>query len=418
MTSLLYRRVALAALLSVCSMFVGSTARAQFVGQCRIYPANHWWNEDISKLPVHPLSSMYVAKINSSRQFLHPDFGADTIYGIPYSVIPPTQPFVHLTYSVSYANEGDEIDMPIPPDAHVEGGNPESNTGDRHVLVVDTARHTLWELYSAHKDAADNGWKCAVSVKFDLTTDSLRYDGYTSADAAGLPIFPGLVRYDEIQSGVINHAVRFTVPTTQRGWITPARHQAGSSDTSYPPMGLRMRLKADFDISSYTGGPKVLLTALKKYGMINADNGSAWFISGATDSRWDDNEWSQLKKVPGSAFEAVYTGPTKHAPDQTPQQPPTLAVLEQQPSTTSLVENYPNPFSNSTTLRYSLLERSAVTIVVYDMLGRTVAKPVDGTVDRGEHIVNFNASRLPAGSYIARLQLFGEVEQVRMQVVR
>lgn len=392
--------------------------RAQFVGSCRIFPANNWWNEDISKLPVHPLSALYVGKINSSRTTLHPDFGGTLLYGIPYSVIPPTQPLVHLKYLVSYADEGDEIDMPIPPDALVEGGSPESNTGDRHVLVVDTSHHYLYELYNAHKDAADNNWSASVSVRFDLTSDSLRYDGYTSADAAGLPIFPGLVRYDEIQSGVINHAVRFTVPTTQRGWITPARHEAGTTDTTYPPMGLRMRLKADFDISVYTGGPKVLLTALKKYGMILADNGSAWFISGATDIRWDDNEWSQLKKVPGSAFEAVYTGKTKHVADQTPENPPSLRVFTDQISDASMIENYPNPFHGSTDLEYSLANSGHVSLTVCDLLGRTVATLIDGEVSSGEHVSRFEANSLVAGVYLAQLRTASGVQVHRMQIVK
>jgi hypothetical protein len=394
------------------------SARAQFVGACRILPVNNWWNEDVSKLPVHPLSDLYVGKINGSRTALHPDWGSNPLYGIPYIVIPPTQPLVHLSYLVSYANEGDEIDMPIPPEAPVENGSPESNTGDRHVLVVDTAHHFLYELYNAHKDAADKNWQASVSVRFDLNSDSLRYDGYTSADAAGLPIFPGLVRYDEIKLGVINHAVRFTVPTTQRGWITPARHQAGKSDTTYPPMGLRMRLKANYDVSNFTAGPKVLLTALKKYGMILADNGSAWFISGASDARWDDNEWAPLKTVPGSAFEAVYTGKTKRAADQTPENPPSLGVLEQQRDASSVLENYPNPFADATSLSFSIDRPEHLSLVVRDVLGRVVSTLANGQYAAGEHVAQFSAGAFAAGVYFAELQTTHGVSIRRMQVVK
>jgi len=415
---MLRRSATVVALVFFAILANASYLQAQFVGQCRVYPSNNWWNEDVSKLPVHPLSTLYVQRINSSKQYLHPDFGSNPTYGIPYIVIPPTQPLIHLSYLVSYANEGDEIDMPIPPEALVEGGNDEANTGDRHVLVVDTAHHFLYELYNAHKDANDNNWSASVSVRFDLSSDSLRYDGNTSADAAGLPIFPGLVRYDEIQSGVINHAIRFTVPTTQQGWITPARHEAGKSDTTYPPMGLRMRLKSDFDLSTYTGGPRVLLTALKKYGMILADNGSAWYISGATDARWNDTEWGQLKKVPGSAFEAVWTGPTKHSPDQTPQDPPTLGVLDQHVSPSSLIENYPNPFAGSTDLHFTLKTSAKISLVVHDVLGRVVASLVNGQASAGEHAVRFDGGNLPAGVYFARLQAGSEMQIRRMQIAK
>ncbi|HZV12855.1 MAG TPA: T9SS type A sorting domain-containing protein, partial [Candidatus Kapabacteria bacterium] len=199
--------------------------------------------------------------------------------------------------------------FPIPPDAMVEGGRDPSNQGDRHVLIVDTSRSKLYEFWQAIKDASDNDWSSSNGATFDLSANKYRPDSWTSADAAGLPIFPGLVRYDEVQSGEITHAVRFTTDTTCRAWIFPARHQAGRyNDTTYPPMGLRLRLKAGFDLSPYKGQVLVILKALKKYGMILADNGSSWFISGATDTRWNDDTLSAIKQVPGSAFEVVDMG--------------------------------------------------------------------------------------------------------------
>ncbi|MBV8195449.1 MAG: hypothetical protein JOY80_07960, partial [Candidatus Dormibacteraeota bacterium] len=182
---------------------------------------------------------------------------------------------------------------------------------DHHVLVLDSGNCHLYEMFNA---AANNGggWSCDSGAIFDLGSDALRPDGWTSADAAGLPILPGLVRYDEVQSGVITHALRFTVSQTQDGFIHPATHQAGVANTALPPMGLRLRLKASFDLTPYHGESLVILTALKKYGMIVADNGSSWFISGATDSRWDDTDLDQLKGVPGSAFEVVQTGTIQH----------------------------------------------------------------------------------------------------------
>jgi hypothetical protein len=408
-------------------IFCCVSARAQYVGSCRIFPPNNWWNQDVSQFPVHPSSDIFVTKIDSYGiakghtyyEYLHPDFGSDTTWGIPYEVVGASTPFVHVTWT-QYGDQSDTGWMPIPPDAHVEGGNPESNGGDRHVLVVDTSNHMLYECWQSHKDPNDNNWQNANGAIFDLSSNKLRPDGWTSGDAAGLPIFPGLVRYDEIQAGVINHAVRFTVYKTLRGWIIPARHEAGSTmDTGYPPMGLRMRLKKDFDISTYTGGPKVLLTALKKYGMILADNGSPWYISGATDARWDDNEWGQLKQVPGTAFEAVWTGPTKFTADNTIDSlPPTEAVLEQELTSSSFSQNFPNPFTSSTELSFSLDREASVTLAIYDMLGRNIASLANGSMSAGDHTIRFDAASLPAGSYIARLQVGGSAAYRMLQLVR
>ncbi len=276
----------------------GGVAGASLAG-CRVFPADNAWNEDVSHLPVDSRSSAYVARINSSRRFLHPDFGSDPSYGIPYVVVPRSQPFVPITFT-AYRAESDPGPYPVPLTAPVEAGS------DAHVLVMDSGNCRLYELYQARRSGS--GWAAGSGAVFNLGSDALRPDTWTSADAAGLPILPGLVRYDEVAAGVIRHALRFTVAQTQNGFIHPATHQAGVANSADPPMGERFRLKASFNLSPYHGETLVILTALKRYGMIVADNGSSWFVSGSTDSRWNDNDLNQLKSVPGSAFEAVQTG--------------------------------------------------------------------------------------------------------------
>jgi hypothetical protein len=273
------------------------------IGGCAVFPSSNAWNQDISRAPVDPNSSAYIARIDSFRQFLHPDFGSDPSYGIPYVVVPGTQPRVPITFT-AYGSESDPGPYPVPLNAPVESGS------DAHVLVVDSGDCHLYEMYDAHQQG--NGWDAGSGAVFNLGSNALRPDTWTSADAAGLPILPGLARYDEVAAGVINHALRFTVDESQNGFIHPATHQAGVANPSDPPMGARFRLRASFDLSSFHGEALVILTALKRYGMIVADNGSSWYISGATDSRWNDNDLNQLKSVPGSAFEAVATGQIQH----------------------------------------------------------------------------------------------------------
>ncbi|MBZ5544409.1 MAG: hypothetical protein LAO07_12125 [Acidobacteriia bacterium] len=276
------------------------------ISGCPVFPTDNPWNTDISNFCVDPNSSAYINSINQDKQFLHADFGSNPDYGIPYVVVPGNQQFVPVLFT-EFPEESDPGPYPVPPDAPIEGGS--NSTGDRHVLTLDSGNCMLYELYHAFKDSGDNGWSAGSGAVFDLHSDALRHDGWTSADAAGLPILPGLARYDEVAAGAIKHALRFTVASTQRGYIHPATHFASpSSDLSLPPMGLRLRLKGSFDISGYTGQSKIILTALKKYGMIVADNGSSWYITGAPDSRWDDTDLDQLKTVPGSAFEVVQTG--------------------------------------------------------------------------------------------------------------
>ncbi|OAI39267.1 hypothetical protein AYO38_08025 [bacterium SCGC AG-212-C10] len=279
------------------------------IGGCPVFPANNAWNQDVSALPVHTNSANYIANINSfagtnvSKTKLHADFGADPTYGIPFVVVPQSQPLVPITFE-AYGDESDPGPYPVPNNAPVEG----LGEGDSHVIVLQQGTCKLFELFAASKNAGA-GWSADSGAAWDLNSNATRPIGWTSADAAGLAILPGLVRYDEVKSGDINHALRFTVQQTQKGFILPATHYASSStDPNRPPMGLRLRLRADFDLSGYSGDSLVILTALKKYGMIVADNGSNWFISGATDSRWNDDDLNQLKKVPGTAFEVVNTG--------------------------------------------------------------------------------------------------------------
>jgi putative cell wall-binding protein len=276
---------------------------APTIAGCQIFPTDNPWNTDISSYPVHANSANYINNILSGAQFLHADFGSNPTYGIPFTTVPASQPLAPMSFEV--ADESDPGPYPFPANAPVESGS------DHHVLVL---REGTCDLFETHDSTyVGPGWQAFSGARFDLNSNALRPDYWTSADAAGLPILPGLVRYDEAQSGTINHALRFTVSETQRAFIHPATHFASSSsDSSRPPMGLRLRLKANFDTSGYTGHSRVILDALKKYGMIVADNGSDWFITGATDSRWDDDDLDQLKGVPGSAFEAVETGPLIH----------------------------------------------------------------------------------------------------------
>ncbi len=278
------------------------------IAGCGVFPPDNPWNRDISNDPVDSNSANYIASINAtSNKFLHADFGENQTYGIPYTVVTAIQPMVPITFT-AYGDESDPGPYPVPPDAPIEGGV--NSDGDRHVLVLNSSNCMLYEMYRAFKDSNGPGWFADSGAVFNLNSNALRPDGWTSADAAGLPILPGLVRYDEVASGSIRHAVRFTVWRTQRAYIHPATHYASSyTDPNLPPMGLRLRLKASYDISGFTGQARVILEALKKYGMIVADNGSSWYITGATDPHWDDDDLDQLKTVPGSAFEVVYTGP-------------------------------------------------------------------------------------------------------------
>jgi len=275
---------------------------------CQIFPSDNPWNEDISALPIRIDSDTFINSIGLAKN-LHPDFGTNPTYGIPINIVAKTQVKVPITFT-AYGSESDPGPYPIPANAAVEGGK--NATGDRHVVVLQKGTCLLYELSYARKNATGGGWLADAGAIFDLHVNTLRPAGWTSADAAGLPILPGLVRYDEVARGAIKHAIRFTAPYTQKGYINPARHFAGSNDHILPPMGLRVRLKASYNISKLTGQAKIIAVALKKYGLILADNGSPWFFQGAPDPRWNDKQLNQLKQIPASAFEAVDTGPISY----------------------------------------------------------------------------------------------------------
>jgi hypothetical protein len=275
------------------------------LGGYRPFPTDNPWNTDISGLPADPASAALIASLGLDTG-LHPDFGttwAGAPNGIPYVLVPSGQPKVPVRFE--YADESDPGPYPIPPDAPIEGGP--SGTGDRHVLVVDLAHHLLYEVYDAVTADGGASWQGGSGAIFDLAANTLRPAGWTSADAAGLPIFPGLVRYDEVvEGGAIRHALRFTAARTRKAYLPPARHWAsGSTDPSLPPMGMRVRLKATVDIAGYPPHVQVILRALKTYGMLVADNGSNWYLSGAPDPRWDDAELATLGGIKGADFEVV-----------------------------------------------------------------------------------------------------------------
>jgi hypothetical protein len=276
------------------------------IGTCDVFQGDNIWNLAVDELPVSSNSATYVNTIGSGAE-LHPDFG--TVYdgapnGIPYVTVPGTQTKYPAVFG--YADESDPGPYAIPLNAPIEGGS--LSTEDRHVIAIDTTNCILYEMWSAYPQSAS--WEAGSGAIFNLKSNNLRPAGWTSADAAGLPIFPGLVKYDEVLAGVIRHALRFTVPHTQQAYVWPARHYASSlTDPKYPPMGTRFRLRANFNISGFSPTNQIILKALKKYGMMIADNGSAWYLSGAPDPRWNDNDLHNLGKLTGADFEAVDVSP-------------------------------------------------------------------------------------------------------------
>ncbi|WP_354699275.1 hypothetical protein DSM112329_04986 [Paraconexibacter sp. AEG42_29] len=284
----------------------GPVGDVPMVGSCPVRPASDPWNTDISSEPVDPRSDAYIKSIGAGDT-LHPDFGSGQYgdFGIPFAVVPANQPLVPIRF-VAYPDESDPGPYPIPLNAHIEGGPNAPADGDRHVIVVREGECKEYDLFHARREGG--GFSADGGAVWDLTKSTYRPDGWTSADAAGLPILPGLARADEASAGKIRHALRFTVSKSQAAYVPPASHEASfSTDRNLPPMGLRLRLKASFDRTPYTGQARAILDALATYGMIVADNGSDWFISGTPDPAWDDDNLNTLKKVPGSAFEAIET---------------------------------------------------------------------------------------------------------------
>jgi hypothetical protein len=287
----------------------GASARAlplPGAPHCPIFPATNQWNDRVDTLPVAANSAQLIASIGLTTG-LHPDFGSGLYdgepIGIPFDVVSKATPRSKVAFD--YADESDKGPYPIPKTVHIEGGN--ASTGDRHAILIDRDSCKLYELYALYPTAA-GGWKAGSGAIWNLRSNALRPAGWTSADAAGLPIFPGLARYDEVARGVIDHALRFTAAQTRRAYVYPARHFASSSnDPALPPMGLRVRLKASVDISGFPRQARIVLQALKTYGMILADNGSNWYISGAPSPHWSNDALHTLGQITGSDFEVVDT---------------------------------------------------------------------------------------------------------------
>jgi hypothetical protein len=284
------------------------------IGGCQIFPADNAWNRDVSGDPVHPNSAALLGAM-SPESSIHLDLGTtEEYYGIPFTVVPADQPLVPITFGTGgydYSDESDPGPMPIPLDAHIEGGSteePDPASGDRHVLVLRQGDCRLFELFNTIRSGS--GFQVSSSAVWDLTTNHTRPAGWTSADAAGLPILPGLLKYEEVAADRLHHALRFTVPRVRRAYVAPASHCGAHDDGALPPYGTRVRLRASFPLDEYTGGALVVLTAMKRYGLILADQGSAWYVTGTSDRGWEE-VLDQLRefRVRGSDFEVVVSGP-------------------------------------------------------------------------------------------------------------
>jgi hypothetical protein len=271
---------------------------------CPVFPAGNVWNQDISALPAASDSATLIAKIGLDTG-LHPDFGSYRGYGIPYNTVPGSQRKVTVRFD--YSSQSDHVGYPIPRRPRIEAGS------DHHMLIVNSGTCKLYEMWNVRHTR--RGWRAGSGAVWKMTSNALRPDGWTSADAAGLPILPGLVRYPEVAAGVIDHALRFTAPQTRNAHIYPARHDAGAgSSASLPPMGLRVRLKASFDLSQLSPQARVVAVALQHYGMILADNGSPWYITGASNKRFNDDDLRTLNRITGRDLEVVDTSGLVNTP--------------------------------------------------------------------------------------------------------
>jgi hypothetical protein len=318
--------LALAVAGSIVAIPSGAVGPYPDLGSCQVFPdppanlsprakslaTEAAWNQDISTAPRAKNSAAVIAYINShGGNLLHPDFGSPRPYGFPYSVVGAGQPKLPIHYT-AYGSESSPGPFPVPAKAPVEGGN--HSDGDRHVLVVDRGECKLYELYRAFfQSKPQPHWNADAGVAWDLNSAALRPDGWTSADAAGLPIFPGLVRYDEVATGHLEHAIRVTFDSTRNAWVHPASHCAGdTASAAAPAMGTRLRLGAGYGLGGFSGAARTIAEAMKRYGLIVADNGSNWYFSGSSDRRWDDENLDQLKRIPGSAFEVVASAAAVH----------------------------------------------------------------------------------------------------------
>ncbi|MGO9482021.1 MAG: T9SS type A sorting domain-containing protein [Candidatus Kryptoniota bacterium] len=431
-------------------LLFAAEARSQqmpdFTGE--VFPPDHALNTPIDSLPVDANSNNYINSIGNNTS-IHPDFG--TFYegspnGFQYNLVGASQ--VRVPFTFEYASESDAGPYPVPIPPLVEGLNNylDDSDGDRHLLVIDTSSHKLYEtwytwppghsmpdpgVWSSFPPSNPASWWAGSGAVFDLTSDSLRADGATSADAAGLPIFPLLIRYDEVEramagDSILHHAIRMTVQASQNSYIWPARHYASnSSNANLAPMGLRFRLKDTVNISNYSSQMRVILRTMKKYGLIVADNGGNWFFQGSHDTRWSDDELGSLKNLTGNDFEAVDISSWMKRPGfniNSAAVPPAGATSvyssSSKPPQYALYQSYPNPFNPSTVIRYQLSAVSHVTLKIYDVLGREVESLVNERQAAGSHLAIFSADNLPSGVYFYRLAAGGFVSTKKMILLR
>jgi hypothetical protein len=395
-----------------------------------VFPPNHALNTPIDDLPVHPNSTNFISSIGENTA-LHPDFGnywddEGTLrqMGIPYNVVGAGQPLVPITF-VDYPEESDPGPWPIPQNPYIETVFDWRDTegGDRHMLIVDSNTHMLYETGNVYGNANGTAWEGGCGAIFDLNSYNLRPQTWTSADAAGLPIFPLLIRYDEVEralasAGEIPHPIRFTANTTQHAFIWPARHYASSStDPNRPPMGLRFRLKASVDISGFSPRMQVILRTMKKYGLIMSDNGSNWYFQGTHDDRWDNEEIDALKGLHGRDFEvvdiSVWTNRAGFNPNSARVPPASPTSINEpkgpQPESDKLMNAYPNPFHTSTSIVFYLPATEKICLKIFDYTGREVVilsheiRP-EGLQTVEWHGLNAAAQPVTTGIYICQLQ--------------
>jgi hypothetical protein len=382
-----------------------------------VFPQNNIWNTPVDKLPVYSKSATYVNFLGASGT-LHADFGSGLWQGqpmgIPYNTVPGTQAKVDITFQ--WGDESDHGPYPIPSNALIEGGN--TSTGDRHVLVVDVDHWILYETGNSYLQA-DGSWKAGAGVVYDLSSNTLRTNGWTSADGAGLPIFPGLIRYDEVQAGAINHAIRMTVRAVQTNYVWPARHKISAPlNASAPPFGQRFRLKANYDISGYSSSIQVILKAFKKYGLIVADIGSDWFVSGTQDNRWDNDVLQTLSNVQGSAFEAVDAASlmvTSNSGEAKQNATGTEAVDDK-----ISLSAYPNPYSSSLNRSGMVFGNipSPANIKILDMSGALVYEYQTTNENSWVWQVTNQAGRqLPCGVYIYQITCKPILQKIQGKIV-
>jgi hypothetical protein len=287
------------------------------IGGCSVFPANNPWNTDISDVKAYPAdvnSAKYISNMSPSTT-LHPDFGQNPTYGIPFAVVPSTQPKVPVSFR--YNSQSNKGPYPIPPNAPIEGGKGASSGSDRHVLILQSGTCKLYEMWQAEPVQGGKSWQAGSGALFNLNSNALRPNGWTSADAAGLPILPPLVKCDEVAAGSIDHALRVTFDNVQAGFVHPATHYAGNGGSNFPPFGARLRLKASYKLQNANRTASIIITAMKKYGLFIADIGSNWYFQGEGTGNnkktcWNDNDLDVLKAVPGSAFEVLKVGKILH----------------------------------------------------------------------------------------------------------